>query len=45
MMYTKVNKAHKKGIFYPVIVDVATSSAYGENVEDFMDYIVLQGRS
>ncbi|CAL5206575.1 unnamed protein product [Lathyrus oleraceus] len=45
MMYTKVKKIHKNGVRYPVTVDVATSGAYGEHVEDFMGYITLQGRS
>ena len=44
-MYTKVKKAHENGVRYPVIVDVATDMAYGENVEDFMSYVTLQGRS
>lgn len=44
-MYTKVKKPHEKGNCYPITIDVATDMAYGENVEDFMGYIVLQGRN
>lgn len=40
-MYTKVKKAHEKGIRRPVTIDVATGRTYGENVEDFMGYIAL----
>ena len=43
-MYTMVKKPHEKGIRYSVTVDVAIDRAYGENAEDFIDYIVLQDR-
>ena len=44
-MYTKVKKAHKYGVRYPFTIDVSTERVYGEHDEDFMGYIVLQGRS
>lgn len=40
-MYIKVKKAQEKGIRYLVTVNVAIKRAYGENVEDFMDYVAL----
>ncbi|CAL5211131.1 unnamed protein product [Lathyrus oleraceus] len=44
MIYIKVKKAHENSVHYPITVDVAIDRAYGENAEDFIDYIVLQGR-
>ncbi|CAL5209896.1 unnamed protein product [Lathyrus oleraceus] len=45
MMYIKVKKAHENGLRYPVTIDIRIRRAYGEHVEDFMGYIMLQGRS
>lgn len=44
-MYTKVKKIQEVGVHYPVTVDVAIDRAYGEHTDDFIYYIVLQGRS
>lgn len=44
-MYTKVKKTHENGVRYLVTVDIEIGRVYGENVDDFMDYIALQSRS
>lgn len=44
-MLTKVKKAYKSGVRFPINFDIRTDKAYGEHVGDFRGYLALQDRS